>query len=193
MVSCLPTRPKAASTSSPGDFTAAIFIAPRQTAPRKSKRDRPSSEFRKRDRKLPGTMARFYFRQRVIGEMTLVAENIQLNPIGQAGHQKFRAAAKRNGLRAAENPGVEESWKTFVMRERLRQLQGFIMETAIRSHAKSAKAAKGTKNLNPWARDAIHLPGATAQPMALFSLAAFCALGVRPTMESKFIETKAPF
>src|SRR5206468_8638259 len=45
-------------------------------APRKSKRDRALTEFKKRDKKLQDSFARFYYKQRVIEEMALVAENI---------------------------------------------------------------------------------------------------------------------
>jgi RNA polymerase primary sigma factor len=48
-----------------------------QNAPSKSKRDELFEAFKKTDRKLQGTFAKFYYKQKVTEEMALVAENIQ--------------------------------------------------------------------------------------------------------------------
>jgi len=47
-----------------------------QSAPNKTKRDKKTQEFKKNDRKLQDTFAKFYYKQKVIEEMALVAENI---------------------------------------------------------------------------------------------------------------------
>ncbi|HXJ58314.1 MAG TPA: RNA polymerase sigma factor RpoD [Verrucomicrobiae bacterium] len=47
-----------------------------QNAPNKAKRDRASGEFKKLDKKLQDSFPKFYFKQKVIEEMALVAENI---------------------------------------------------------------------------------------------------------------------
>src|SRR5262245_52118063 len=47
-----------------------------QGAPNKSKRDRIHTDFRKLDKKLQDAFPKFYFKQKVIEEMALVAENI---------------------------------------------------------------------------------------------------------------------
>ena len=45
-------------------------------APKKSKRDRAFAEFKKRDKKLQDSFAKFHYKQRVVEEMALVAQNI---------------------------------------------------------------------------------------------------------------------
>ncbi len=55
-----------------------------QSAP-KGRRDQLNKEFQKLDQKLQATFAKFYFKQRVIEEMALVAENI---------HDKMQASLK---------------------------------------------------------------------------------------------------
>jgi RNA polymerase primary sigma factor len=55
-----------------------------QTAP-KAKREKLRNEFQKLDRKLQATFAKFYYKQKVIEEMALVAENI---------HDKIQASLK---------------------------------------------------------------------------------------------------
>jgi len=47
-----------------------------QNAPNKAKRDRAHHTFKKIDKKLQETFSRFYYKQKVIEEMALVAENI---------------------------------------------------------------------------------------------------------------------
>jgi len=47
-----------------------------QNAPTKAKRDKSHHEFRKFDKKLQDSFPKFYFKQKVIEEMALVAENI---------------------------------------------------------------------------------------------------------------------
>ncbi len=47
-----------------------------ENAPNKAKRDKTFSEFKKLDKKLQDTFIKFFFKQKVIEEMALVAENI---------------------------------------------------------------------------------------------------------------------
>ncbi|MEW6158135.1 MAG: RNA polymerase sigma factor RpoD [Verrucomicrobiota bacterium] len=47
-----------------------------QNAPNKAKRDKTFNEFRKQDEKLQKTFPKFYYKQKVIEEMALVADNI---------------------------------------------------------------------------------------------------------------------
>jgi RNA polymerase primary sigma factor len=47
-----------------------------QSAPGKARRDKTQAEFRKLDKKLQDAFPKFYFKQKVIEEMALVAENI---------------------------------------------------------------------------------------------------------------------
>ncbi len=47
-----------------------------QSAPNKAKRDKTQAEFAKLDKKLQDSFPKFYFKQKVIEEMALVAENI---------------------------------------------------------------------------------------------------------------------
>jgi RNA polymerase primary sigma factor len=47
-----------------------------QNAPNKAKRDKTHNEFKKADKKLQDTFAKFFYKQKVIEEMALVAENI---------------------------------------------------------------------------------------------------------------------
>jgi RNA polymerase primary sigma factor len=47
-----------------------------QNAPNKAKRDKVQAEFKKLDKKLQDSFPKFYFKQKVIEEMALVAENI---------------------------------------------------------------------------------------------------------------------
>ena len=83
-----------------------------QNGQSKANREHLHNEFRKLDKKLQGTFAKFYFKQKVIEEMALVAENIrdkmqmclsslaechaqgkssQLHPIAQAEERKIKA------------------------------------------------------------------------------------------------------
>lgn len=48
-----------------------------QTAPTRTKREKLFSEFRRTDNRLQNTFGRFYYKQKVIEEMALVADNIQ--------------------------------------------------------------------------------------------------------------------
>ena len=65
-----------------------------QSAPNKAKRDRKTHDFKKSDKKLQDTFARFYYKQKVIEEMALVAENIHdkiqlsLRTIQECEHQR---------------------------------------------------------------------------------------------------------
>ena len=47
-----------------------------QKAPNKGRRDKTAQQFKKLDRKLQQAFARFYYKQKVVEEMSLVAENI---------------------------------------------------------------------------------------------------------------------
>jgi RNA polymerase primary sigma factor len=65
-----------------------------QTCANKGKKDKCFSEFRKLDKKLQDTFHQFYYKQKVIEEMALVAENIHdkiqmsLRTIGECGQQR---------------------------------------------------------------------------------------------------------
>jgi RNA polymerase primary sigma factor len=56
-----------------------------QNAPNKTKRDKTLADFKKSDEKLQRTFAKFYYKQKVIEEMALVADNI---------HDKIRASLR---------------------------------------------------------------------------------------------------
>src|ERR1051325_9349477 len=68
-----------------------------QGTPAKAKRDRIHAEFKKLDKKLQDTFGRFYYKQKVIEEMALVAENIHdkvqlsLRSIQEWEHQRKSA------------------------------------------------------------------------------------------------------
>ena len=68
-----------------------------QNAPAKAKRDKIQGEFKKLDKKLQDTFGRFYYKQKVIEEMALVAENIHdkvqlsLRSIQEWEHQRKSA------------------------------------------------------------------------------------------------------
>jgi RNA polymerase primary sigma factor len=71
-----------------------------QTAPNKARRDRVSTEFRKADEKLQRTFHKFFYKQKVIEEMALVADNIHdkiqlsLRAIQDLEHHKKSAHAQ---------------------------------------------------------------------------------------------------
>jgi RNA polymerase primary sigma factor len=77
-----------------------------QNAPSKSKRDKLFTDFKKLDSKLQATFGKFYYKQKVIEEMALVAENIHdkiqvsLRAIEEFGAQ--RKSAQQQGIIQSE-------------------------------------------------------------------------------------------
>src|SRR5438552_10978603 len=67
----------------------------------KAKRDKLASDFKKLDRKLQDSFSKFYFKQKVIEEMTLVAENI---------HDKIQSSLRTiQDCEAQKKPGLAQT------------------------------------------------------------------------------------
>jgi RNA polymerase primary sigma factor len=86
-------------------------------APTKARREKLEKEFTKLDKKLQETFAKFYFKQKVVEEMALVAENI---------HDKFqmslRAVEEGNG----EVKNAPPVGSTGAEEQKIKDLEGFV-------------------------------------------------------------------
>ena len=108
--------------------------AQRQTGPNKARREKRAREFKKLDEKLQRTFARFYYKQKVIEEMALVADNIhdkiQLSLRTIVDLQAQRKSAQQQSVIQSEQSKIRalEEFVRMAQREFLRayqQLQDF--------------------------------------------------------------------
>ena len=108
--------------------------AQRQTGPNKARREKRAREFKKLDEKLQRTFARFYYKQKVIEEMALVADNIhdkiQLSLRTIVDLQEQRKSAQQQSVIQSEQSKIRalEEFVRMAQREFLRayqQLQDF--------------------------------------------------------------------
>ena len=88
-----------------------------QSAPTKAKRDRTGTDFKKSDKKLQDTFAKFFYKQKVIEEMALVAENI---------HDKIQASQRLIQECEAQRKSPQQQQVVQSEQKKIKALEDFV-------------------------------------------------------------------
>jgi RNA polymerase primary sigma factor len=88
-----------------------------QDAPTKAKRDKAYSDFRRADKKLQDSFPKFYYKQKVVEEMALVAENI---------HDKFQQSLRNIAEAEAQPDSPQHDAVIEAEQRKVRALEEFV-------------------------------------------------------------------